>query len=290
MVSTDWADKPTLFGTYSSVLSFATAVPAEAYLAQQLGARSIAVVSYGVPQSAAACQAAVTGLRAFGLNVTFTDLNLVYGADPTPSVLQMKGQNVDLLISCLDINGNVAFARAISQNALATHQLWLDGYDRSTLQQYASIMNGVYFGVQHVPFEAASAYPGVYPGMETYLREMQRYQPSSTYDEVALDGWLSAALFVSGLKTVGRDLTQKKLVTALNRVTNFTGGGLNSPVNWTTAHSTEKSGQPPYCGSGVQVVNGQFVPRVVPGTHEVFVCFGPHSTSLVPPRPGTPGS
>ena len=290
MVSTDWANKPTLFGTYGSVLSFATAVPGEAYLARELDAKSIAVVAYGVPQSAAACQAAVTGLRAFGLNVTFTDLNLVYGADPSPSVLQMKSQNVDLLLSCLDINGNVAFARAISQNALTMHQLWLDGYDRSTLQQYSSIMNGVYFGVQHVPFEAASVFPGVYPGMETYLRQMQKYQPSYAYDEVALDGWLSAALFVSGLKTVGRDLTQKKLVTVLNRVTSFTGGGLNSPVNWTTAHSTAKSGKPPYCGAAVQVVNGQFVPRVVPGTHQVFVCFGPNSTSLVSPRPGTPGT
>lgn len=290
MVSTDWADKPSLFGTYGSVLDFATAVPGDAYLAEQLGAKSIGVVAYGVPQSAAACQAAVTGLRSFGLNVTFTDLNLVYGADPTPSVLQMKNDNVDFLLSCLDLNGNVAFARAISQNGLTMHQLWLDGYDRATLHQYGSIMNGVYFGVQHVPFEAASAFPGVYPGMETYIREMQKYEPSSTYDEVALDGWVSAALFVSGLKAVGRDVTQQKLVAAINKETAFTGGGLNSPVNWTTAHSTAKSGKPPYCGAGVQVVNSQFVPRVVANTDQVFVCFGPKSTTLIPALPGTPGS
>src|SRR5580658_594394 len=123
MVSTDWANRPTLFGSYGSVLDFATAVPGEAYLAQQVGAKSIGVVAYGVPQSAAACQAAVTGFRSFGLNVTFTDLNLVYGADPTPSVLQMKNDNVDFLLSCLDLNGNVAFARAVSQHGLSIHQL-----------------------------------------------------------------------------------------------------------------------------------------------------------------------
>jgi branched-chain amino acid transport system substrate-binding protein len=290
VVSKDWENKPTLFGTYGSVLSFATAVPGEAYLAQQVGAKSIAVVAYGVPQSAGACQAAVTGMHAFGLNVTVSDLNLAYGADPTPYVLQMQEHHVDFLLSCLDVNGSVAFARAISQNDLAMHQLWLDGYDRSTLQQYSSIMNGVYFGLQHVPFEAASAFPGVYPGMESYIREMHRYQPSSTYDEVALDGWISAALFVSGLKAVGRDLTQKKLVAAVNTETAFTGGGLVSPVNWTTAHSTAESGKPPYCGAGVHVVNGQFVPRVVPGTHEMYVCFDPTSTTPVPPLPGTPGT
>ena len=165
VVSTDWADKPTLFGTYGSVLDFATGGPGDAYTAQQLGAKSIAVVAYGVPQSAAACQAAVTGMRAFGLNVTFSDLNLVYGADPSPDVLQMKAKNADLLFSCLDLNGNVSFARAIAQNGLTLNQVWLNGYDRGTLQQYSSIMKGVYFGLQHVPFEAALAFPGVFPGM-----------------------------------------------------------------------------------------------------------------------------
>lgn len=287
VVSTDWANRPTLFGDYGSVLDFATGAPGDAYTAQQLGAKSIAVVAYGVPQSAAACKAAVTGMRAFGLNVSFTDLNLVYGGDPTPDVLQMKNDNVDLLFSCLDVNGNVAFARAISQNGLTLKQVWFNGYDRGTLAQYGSIMNGVYLGVQHVAFEAALAYPGVYPGLDTYIQEMQKYQPKFTYDEVAMDGWIAAAQFVTGLKAVGRNLTQKKLVSAINSETAFTVGGLTTPYSWKTAHSTAV---PPYCQSSVVVQDGAFVPAFVQGTHEVFVCFGGlHSTTPVPPPAGTPG-
>jgi branched-chain amino acid transport system substrate-binding protein len=287
VVSTDWADKPTLFGTNGSVLNFATAKPGETYIAQQLGAKSVAVVAYGVPQSAAACEAAATGMRAFGVNVSYTDLNFPFGSDPTADVLQMKAHHVDLLFSCLDVNGSVAFARAIEQNGLTMHQVWFNGYDRGTLRQYGSIMSGVDFGLQHVPFEAVQTFPGVYPGMETYIREMHKYQPSFTYDEVALDGWISAALFVTGLKAVGRDVTQKKLVAVLNTETAFTGGGLTPPVNWTIAHSTAR---PPYCASGVQVVNGQFVSRVIPGSDEVFVCFDPTSSTPVPPLPATPGA
>jgi len=290
VVSTDWENKPTLFGDYGSVLDFATWAPRDAYVAQQLGAKSIGVVAYGVAQSSAACQAAVTGMRALGLNVSFSDLNLAYGADPTSDVLQMKAHHVDFLLSCLDVNGNVTFARAISQNGLTMHQVWLNGYDRGTLQVYSSIMNGVYFGLQHVPFEAALAFPGVYPGLETYIREMHKYQPSFTYDEVALDGWISAAQFVTGLKAVGRDLTQKKLVAAINAETAFTADGLTTPVNWTTGHSTAKPPVPPYCESVVRVVNDQFVPAFVQGTHEVFVCFNPTSTTPVAPLPGTPGT
>jgi branched-chain amino acid transport system substrate-binding protein len=290
MVSTDWADKPTLFGTYGSVLSFGTAAPGEAYLAKQLGASSVAVLAYGVPQSAAACEAAATGMRALGVNVSFTDFTFPFGSDPTADVLQMKSHGVDMMLTCFDANGNVAFARSIAQNGLAIHQLWQNGYDRGTLQQYSSVMQDVYFGVQHVPFEAALALPGAYPGLDTYIKEMQKYQPASTYDEVAMDGWISAALFVSGLRAVGRNLTQAKLVAAINAETAFTGGGLTTPVDWTTAHSSHVPPRTPYCGASVHVVNDQFVPTVAPGSHQVFLCFDPGSTTVVAPPPGTPGT
>jgi branched-chain amino acid transport system substrate-binding protein len=285
-VSTDYADRPTLFADYGSVLCFPCGAPGDAYLAQQLGAQSIAVVAYGVPQSAAACSAAVTGMRAEGLNVSFTDLNLVYGGDPTPDVLQMKAKNVDLLFTCLDVNGNVGFARAISQNGLTMKQVWFNGYDRGTLAQYGSIMNGVYFGLEHVPFEAALEYPGLYPGLDTYIKEMQKYQPSYTYEEVSLDGWMAADQFVTGLKAVGKNLTQKKLVTALNKETAFNGGGLTTPTNWTKSHF---GSPPPYCQAEVQVIAGHFVPAFVHPNGQVFTCFDLHSDTPVPPLPGTPG-
>jgi len=285
-VSTDYQDRPSLFADYGSVLCFPCGAPGDAYLAQQLGAQSIAVVAYGVPQSAAACQAAVTGMREAGLNVSFSDLNLVYGGDPSPDVLQMKQKNVDMLFTCLDVNGNVAFARAISQNGLTMKQVWFNGYDRGTLAQYASIMNGVYFGLQHVPFESALAQPGLYPGLDTYIKEMQKYQPKYTYDEVAMDGWIAADQFVTGLKAVGKNLTQKKLVAAINSETAYNGAGLTTPVNWSTGHT---SSPPPYCQSDVQVENGHFVPAFVQPNGQVFTCFDLHSTTPVPAASGTPG-
>jgi len=285
-VSTDWQDRPSLFADYGSVLCFSCGAPGDAYLAQQLGAQSIAVVAYGVPQSAAACQAAVTGMRQVGLNVSFTDLNLVYGGDPTPDVLQMKAKNADMLFTCLDVNGNVAFARAISQNGLTMKQVWFNGYDRGTLSQYGSIMNGVYFGLQHVPFESALAQPGLYPGLVTYIREMEKYQPKYTYEEVAMDGWIAADQFVTGLKAVGRNLTQKKVVAAINKETDYNGAGLTTPVNWTKNHF---SAPPPYCQTDVQVVNSHFVPAFVQPNGQVFQCFDLGSTKTVPPLANTPG-
>src|SRR6202030_3151560 len=102
------------------------------------------------------------------------------------------------------------------------------------------------------PFEAALAYPGQYPGLDTYIREMQKYQPKYTYDEVALDGGVAADQFVTGLKGVGRNRTQKRLVSAINHETAYTSAGLSTPVNWETAHTTAT---PPFCQAGVQVQN-----------------------------------
>jgi branched-chain amino acid transport system substrate-binding protein len=286
-VSTDWQNRPTLFADFGSVLCFPCGAPGDAYTAQQLGAQSVAVVAYGVPQSAAACQAAVDGMRRFGLNVSFVDVNFPFGSDPTADVLQMKSHSVDMLFTCLDVTGNVAFARAISQNGLTMNQVWFNGYDRGTLQQYGTIMQGVYLGLQHVPFEAALAYPGVYPGLDTYIQQMQKYQKAYTYNETALDGWIAADQFVTGLKAVGKNLTQKKLVAAINSETAYTGGGLTTPVNWTTAHTTAT---PPFCQASVRVNNGAFVPAFIQGTNQVFTCFGgENSTATVPPPAGTPG-
>ena len=285
-VSTEWQNHPTLFADYGSALCFQCGGTDDAFFAQQQGAKSIGIVSLSLPVGAAGCHAAEDGLKRFGLNVSFTDFNFAFGADPTADVLKMKQDNVDMLFMCLDVTGDVAFARAIDQNGLNLKQLWFNGYDRGTLQQFGSLMQGVYFGLQHVPFEAALAYLGVYPGLDTYIEEMNKYQKAYTYDEVALDGWIAADQFVTGLRAAGRNLTQAKLVAAINAETGFTADGLTPPVSWKTAHATA---DPPYCQAMVAVQNGAFVPLAAP-EGQVFTCFSSETenTPVVPP-PGTPG-
>ncbi len=286
-VSTDWAPGTNLFGSYGSYLGFDTAVPGYAYIANQLKSTSVAILAYAVPQSAAACEAADTGLRKLGVNVSFVDTKLFFGTDPTADVLQMKAHHVDMVFSCLDVSGNVAFARSIAQNSLGTvNQIWLNGYDRTTLQQDSQYMKGVYFSVQHVPFEAASL-AGSYPGLQSYLTAMAKYQPADTYNESALAGWVSADQFVTGLKAVGPDLTQKALIDAINSETAFTGDGLTTPTNWTVDHTS--AGPGPYCAAVVGVSGSKFTLAFTNG-NQVFRCFTLTSATPVAAPAGTPGS
>ena len=84
-------------------------------------------------------------------------------------------------------------------------------------------MQGVYFDVAHVPFTAPTS---LYPGLKLYLPQMKKYEPNYVYNEVAIQGWESAALFVQGVKMAGNNLTWANVIKQDNSITSFTAGGL----------------------------------------------------------------
>ena len=71
-----------------------------------------------------------------------------------------------MVVSCMDVQGNVTMARAIKQYGLKMTQLWFSGNDQSTLNQNQSLMQGVYFDISHVPFTAPQS---EYPGLKLYV-------------------------------------------------------------------------------------------------------------------------
>ncbi len=148
-------------------------------------------------------------------------------------------------------------------------------------------MQGVYFYTAHVPFTAPGS---LYPGLKLYLTEMNRYEPQYTLDEVAIQGWESAALFVAGVKAAGKNLTQANVITQTNKLTSFTAGGLTVPVNWNVTGHTGHA--PPYCGAFIQVRGDKFVPALNTGK-SVFNCFGSIDAKKGPETPlpsGTPNA
>ena len=168
----------------------------------------------------------------------------------------MKQAGVNFVLTCMEVQGNINMARAIQQYGLKTSQLWLNGNDQSTLDQNESLMQGVYFYTAHVPFTAPTS---SYPGLKLYLSEMNKYQPQYTLDELAIQGWESAALFVAGVKAAGQNLTQANVIAQTNKLTSFTAGGLTVPVNWKATGHTGHA--PPYCGAFIQIKGNKFVPR-----------------------------
>jgi hypothetical protein len=152
-------------------------------------------------------------------------------------------------------------------------------------------MQGIYLNnTGTLPFEAANTgrYGNTYSGMQAYLTAMKKYEPSFTYNGIALQGWQSAALIAAGVKAAGSDVTQANVVNATNQLTDFTGGGISAPVNWTVLHTGVTY---PSCSAYIQVQQQKFVPVFGKGK-QIFVCVGKSVKDPVPVTPpkGTPGA
>jgi len=287
----DWTPAKNLFAAYGSVIDYSTTKPFFPYIARQLHAHVAGVIAYGVAQSSAECKGAVDAFKQYGIPVGYSDVAVPLGDSLSSDVVHMKQAGVDFVVSCMDIPGNLQLSRSLQQNGVTrVKQLWLDGYDLSTLHQYTSLMQNTYFLVQHVPFQAGTQFPGAFPGLREYISVMNKYEPAYTYNEVSMEGWLSAALFVAGLRAVGPSLTQQRLVAAINRITHFNAGGLTNPVNWSVAHTVVT---PPSCETFVAVRGDTFKVVFNRGT-DIWVCFPNAGTadlahSVAPPR-GAPGT
>jgi hypothetical protein len=80
----------------------------------------VAVLAYGITESSAGCQLTVNSLKHFGVPVSYQDLAIGFGADLSTDVLQIKAHGSDLVISRLDLTGNIALSRALEQNGLGS--------------------------------------------------------------------------------------------------------------------------------------------------------------------------
>jgi ABC-type branched-subunit amino acid transport system substrate-binding protein len=285
-VTGNWAYQPNLFAAGGSVQFYPSSGLDTTFVARKTGSRSVAVLAYGVPSSADACQASRNALANAGVHVSYVDLNVPYpGTTVATDVERMRRAGTTMVVSCMDVKGNVTLARAIEQYGLKVAQLWYSGDDQSTLDQNKSLMQDVYFSTNHVPFTAPTS---LYPGLKLYLTQMKKYEPNYVDDEVAIEGWESAALFVEGVKDAGNDLTQANVIRADNSLRAFTAGGLTAPVQWTDAGHSGHA--PPYCSAFVKAVGDRYVPALNTGAN-VFNCFeslNPKKNPVFPLPSGTP--
>jgi len=286
-VTGNWAGPTNLFAAGGSVQYYPAAAPQVSYVARQTQKNpSIAFIAYGVAASAASCTAEQNALKAAGYTVSYSDLKVSYpGSTVATDVQRMKQAGSNMVVSCMDVQGNVTMARAIKQYGLNMTQLWFSGNDQSTLNTNQSLMQNVYFDIGHVPFTAS---PTLYPGLKLYFAQMKKYEPAYATDEIALQGWESAALFVQGLQLAGKNPTQASVIAADNSLTAFTAGNLQAPVNWKDAG--HKGNAPPYCLAYIKVSGDKYLPTLNKGKN-VFNCFqsiNPKKNPVFPLPPGTP--
>jgi branched-chain amino acid transport system substrate-binding protein len=258
----NWGGPKNFFADYGSLIDYASSVPEFAYVADETKATRVAVIAYNYPSSQDECAPAVAELKKdYKVNIVYSNLNEpIINANFTTDVTKMVNDKVNMVISCMQASDDVTLTKELGEYGISNiPQVWLDGYDRSTLAADAKYMNNVYLMLQHVPFEAYTAFPRVFPGLGLYFTEMSAFLHAQfgssyssyakyEYDDVSLMGWESANLFTEGLRAAGKDPTQAAVVADINKITNDFGGptgdGVTAPTSWKLAH-TEIT--PPSC-------------------------------------------
>jgi ABC-type branched-subunit amino acid transport system substrate-binding protein len=277
-INNEWTGPASLFGEKGSFLDTRASPVPQAFLANRLGASRVGILGYNVTPAQQCATQAVSSYQRYGMSVLFRDTSLPFGTTNIDADIQrIKQSGAQLIGTCMDPGGNILLARGIQQNNLKVFQYWPNGYDQDTLHRYADLMEGVYFAVDFTPFEAASTSPG----LRQFLTQMRQRFPNDSISEVDLAGWISANLFVDGLKAVGRDLTRSKLVAAINGMHSFTANGIRpakSPLDWAYLH-TQRSPSPD-CRAFIQVQHGQFVPVFGTPT-DPFICID-HNATILP--------
>jgi branched-chain amino acid transport system substrate-binding protein len=114
--------------------------------------------------------------------------------------------------------------------------------------------------------------------MDDYFEWMEK--SGGATNEISMAGWISADMFVTGLRGAGPSFTRQGVIDYINTLDDFDAGGIHSGVDWTIQHTEEG---PESCFSVLKIVDGAFEPQFgEPG--KPFVCID-NDADEVPDQP-----
>jgi ABC-type branched-subunit amino acid transport system substrate-binding protein len=270
-INAEWAKGPNLFGEKGSYLCFTCANAWLPYAAKALGRTKVAVLAYTAPQSADCAKGWKNSFDTYGSQVgaadVYDDSSLSFGFSPgdiAPDIDAMRQKGVQMLVTCIDGAGSARLAQAVQEAGLDIVSYLPNGYDTDLISQNASTLEGGIVSVGFVPFEESNP-PA---GLQEFLDAMAA--KGKTPNENSLSGWISADMFVTGLKAAGKNPTRASLIDAVNKLTDYTANGIEpTGIDWTIAH--EKN-SPEDCAALLKVAGGKLVP-ILGQPAKPFICF-----------------
>lgn len=263
-ISEDWTGPLNFFGNAGALCLGCVGIEMP-WLAQELDKKSVGILAYNVPQSVSCAEGTRDSFEAMpSAKVGFYSDSLTFGTtDFSVEVSKMKEAGVDFVATCMDMNAVLALAKEVRKQGVDAIQYLPNGYDQEFMAANGEFFEGA---VVRVPFAPAESKPQP-AGLKNYLKWMKK--AGFTRNEYTAYGWINAGMLVAGLEAAGPDFTQKKVVDALNKMTDLNVDGFISGIDWTTQHVETEP--PVSCAAYVIVENGKFAPAFVP-KGKTFLC------------------
>ena len=195
-----------------------------------------------------------------GIQKCIENKSIPIGAvDFTAAVLSVKNKGCDGVYTVLTSAANQAFVTAATQAGLKAKTFVLGSYNPDTVATPASAaaFEGTY------TLTSAALDPTIDPGAKPMIDALAKYAPGYKASDAPNNGmfssYLSTDLMIKGLEVAGENPTRDSFITNLQKVTDYTAGGvLPSPTDFshfgTAAAIPER-----YCHYYLQVKGGKFV-------------------------------
>jgi len=264
-IHAEFSGRRSLFGHNAPICAQCT-LPMWPYIAAQVGATNVAVLAYNTSDASKRCG---QGLRAsfeqYGADagdqqVVFYDDNLSFGLPGGlgPQVSDMKANGVELVTSCLDMNGMKVLADELDKQGMRdVVLLHPNSYDADFVAANADILEGDLVLTTFAPFET----PVDSELQEQFFEWTERQ--GVTVHELTMVGWINADLAFTALLAAGPQFDRQKVVDAARSITNYNADNLIESIDWSRQlrdRGTDPGSDPMECGAAVQIQGGEFVP------------------------------
>ena len=252
-INPEWATYDNMFSYNGSTLVPTQPVVSTAWLqfAKDRGVESVAILGTANPAGQAVARLAEAAAKGLGLNVGYLTVDVPSGGtDFTADVQRIKAANADGIMALMPVPSAVALYQAVKQAGLQPDAvLSPTGYDPRLLQQFGAGLESMYFSLDFAPYELNLAAHG------PFTSALAKYGEGQQPDFGSMVGWLSADVFIRGLKEAGAGANQETFIQKLRDVKDYTADGLLPPVDFQASF-----GQPTRCFFYVQVKDGKFSP------------------------------
>jgi ABC-type branched-subunit amino acid transport system substrate-binding protein len=257
----EWFDKAStnIFDAYGYG-NFPVAMTTYGTYFKSVGATKVGAVGYGTsPSSAMAADEAVDSATAAGLQAGHLDTTVPFGGtDVGALVQQIKSSGTDALLAPVVQSTAYALVKGLQQAGVNMKSVVLStGYGQDVIDDPATkaASTGVDFATIFAPVETGK--PGAV-ALQTALQKYAGVKGIPSYGEYL--GWITADLFISGLKLAGPTASSQDFISKL-RASTWDGAGLMTPTNFADIKPTAGGLDQGGCIYIVRFDGTKFVPQ-----------------------------
>lgn len=172
-------------------------------------------------------KAYINDMEAAGIDVVVTREVAVTETNYSAFAAEVKNNDVDIIITTLEVNGMARLARAFQTNGYFPKVPFYgaQAYGKKFIEQAGDAAEGTKIGVAYEILEGGGS------AVSDFATWYPRVNPGADIDFFAIQAWIAAHMFVEALRSAGADPKRDAVLAKLRTFTSYDAGGLVGRIN-----------------------------------------------------------